>query len=709
MITKAEILRFLKEEADRPIMDMDLFRYFELEPQDSGLFYELLKELEEDGEIIKTKKNKVAIPIKMDILVGKIQTTQKGFGFLILEDKEKEDIFVPAGALAGAMNGDKVFVKIVNRGASAKRQEGEVIKIIKRANEKIVGTFESNDSFGFVVPDDKHLAKDIYVKRESFNGAKTGQKVVVTLTEWPEERRNPVGYISEVLGFPSEKGVDVLSVIRKYQLPETFPKKVHREAESIEQEPSAAEITRRRDLRQKRIFTIDGADAKDLDDAISIELLPNGHYKLGVHIADVTYYVKEKSPLDKEAFDRGTSVYLIDRVIPMLPRELSNGICSLNPKVDRLTMSCDMEIDGQGVVVSHDIYESVIHSTERLIYEDVSDILEGVQRTDLDHLDYLKADFVLGETLCKILRKKRERRGAIDFDFPEPKIVLDPSGKPIEIVRRERRIANRMIEEFMLVANETIAEHMFWLELPFVYRIHEEPNIEKITAFNKFIGNLGYSIKGINEEVHPKAIQQLLKEVAGKKEEGVINRLMLRSLKQARYSSLQDGHFGLAAEYYSHFTSPIRRYPDLQIHRIIREMLQDQLTDDRIKQLAAIVEAAAKQSSDRERIAEQAERETDDMKKAEYMSGFIGETFEGIISSVTSFGLFIELDNTCEGLSRIGDLEDDYYIYDELSLSYVGQHTRKTYKIGERVLVRVERVNVLNREVDFKIMEKIEA
>jgi ribonuclease R len=709
MITKGDILKFLTEEADRPIMDMDLFRHFDLEPQESGEYYRLLTELEENGEIIKTKKNKVAIPIKMDILVGKIQTTQKGFGFLILEDKEKDDVFIPAGALAGAMNGDKVFVKIVNRAGGNKRSEGEVIKIITRANEKIVGTFESNESFGFVVPDDKHIAKDIYVKRESFNGAKTGQKVVVTLTEYPEERRNPVGYVSEVLGFPNEKGVDILSVIRKYQLPESFPKKVHREAEGVEQFPSEEEIMRRRDLRQERIFTIDGADAKDLDDAVSVVALPNGHYRLGVHIADVTYYVKERSPLDKEAFDRGTSVYLIDRVIPMLPRELSNGICSLNPHVDRLTMSCTMEIDRQGVVVAHEIFESVIHSTERLIYEDVSDMLEAVERDDLAHLDYLKEDFVQMEILCSILRKKRERRGAIDFDFPEPKIILDETGKPIEIAKRERRIANRIIEEFMLAANETVAEHMFWLELPFVYRIHEDPDLEKIATFNKFLNNLGYTIKGITEEIHPKSVQQLLNEVKGKKEEGVVNRLMLRSLKQARYSSIQDGHFGLAAEYYSHFTSPIRRYPDLQIHRIIREMLQDKLSDDRIKALAVIVEAAAKQSSERERIAEQAERETDDMKKAEYMAGFIGESFEGIISSVTSFGLFVELSNTCEGLTRIGELEDDYYIYDENALSYVGQHTRKTYCIGDKVLVRVERVSVINREVDFKIMEKLEA
>ncbi len=708
MVTKADLLKFLKEEAERPMMDMDLFHYFELEPHESGEFYNMLSELEDNGDIIKTKKNKVAVPLKMDIYVGKIQTTQKGFGFLIAENNVMDDVFIPAGALAGAMNGDRVFVKIVNRSGAGRKNEGEVIKIIKRANEKIVGTFEANESFGFVVPDDKHINKDIYIKREGINGAKTGQKVVVTLTEWPEERRNPVGYISEVLGFPNEKGVDILSVIRKYQLPETFPKKVHREAEGVEQFPSPEEIGARRDLRAQRLFTIDGADAKDLDDAVSIEGLPNGNFQLGVHIADVSYYVKERSALDKEAFDRGTSVYLIDRVIPMLPRELSNGICSLNPHVDRLTMSCTMEIDQQGAVVSHDIFESVIHSTERLIYEDVSDMLEAIERTDLEHLEYLREDFMQMEILCKILRNKRERRGAIDFDFPEPKIILDETGKPIEIAKRERRIANRIIEEFMLAANETVAEHMFWLEIPFVYRVHEDPDLEKIATFNKFLNNLGYTIKGITEEVHPKAIQQLLSEVKGKKEEGVVNRLMLRSLKQARYSSVKDGHFGLAAEYYSHFTSPIRRYPDLQIHRIIRDCLQHKLTESRLQQLIPIVEAAAKQSSERERVAEQAERETDDMKKAEYMSGFVGDSFEGIISSVTSFGLFVELENTCEGLTRIGELEDDYYIYDELSMSYVGQHTRKTYSIGDKVVVRVERVHVLNREVDFKILNKIE-
>jgi ribonuclease R len=547
------------------------------------------------------------------------------------------------------------------------------------------------------------------VPESLLNGATDGDKVVVRVIKWPAGKKNPEGKIVEILGQKGSNEADILSVIRKYKLPEGFPKKVTAEADRISTEVLEEDIEGRRDLRGDVIFTIDGADAKDLDDAVSVKKLDNGNYLLGVHIADVTHYVQENSKLDKEALKRATSVYLIDRVIPMLPRRLSNGVCSLNPQVNRLTLSVNMEIDQAGTVVNHEIYESVIKTVERLTYTDVSDILEGIERPELSKYDYLNDTFKLMEELQGILRQKRTRRGMIDFNFSEAKILLDADGHPIDIIKQERRIANKIIEEFMLVANETVAEHMHWLDLPFVYRVHETPSEDRITAFNKVIHNFGYFVKGQHGEVHPKAIQNLLTKIEGTKEEHLISKLMLRSLKQAKYSPLNEGHFGLASDYYCHFTSPIRRYPDLQIHRIIKEMLGSKLTESRIKRLEQIVAEAAQQSSEQERVAEKAERDTDDLKMAEYMSGFIGEEFVGFVSSVTSFGMYIELENMCEGLVHVKSLNDDYYIYDEDTLSMTGERTKKRYAIGDDVVVRVEKVDIDAREVDFVIIKKIEA
>lgn len=706
-ITKQMILDTL-DEFGKPVLDVDLFSQLNVEKTDGPQFLELLEALEQEGRIIVTKKRKYALPALMNLVLGKLSTTQKGFGFVIPDNSELKDIFIPAADLNGAMQGDTVYCKITGAGRDGGRKEGEIVKIIKRANEYVVGTFDSNDSFGFVVPDDKKISMDIYIHRNNFGEAKKGQKVVVKIVKWPQGRRNPEGVINEVLGYIDDKGVDVLSVIRKFQLPEQFPKKVEREAAEIPAEVPSSALDGRRDLRDDTIITIDGADAKDLDDAVQVKRLENGNYLLGVHIADVTHYVTENTKLDQEALKRATSVYLIDRVIPMLPKALSNGICSLNPQVDRLTMSCDMEIDSQGQVVKYDIYESVIRSAERMTYTDVSDILENVEDAKVERYKALIPMFKDMEALCHILHDKRVRRGAIDFDFPEPYIILDETGAPVEIKERERRIANRVIEEFMLAANETVAEHVFWLEYPFVYRIHEDPDPERIVNFNKFLHNFGYRLKGSEDELHPKEVQQLLAAVKGKKEEHIINKLMLRALKQAKYSPICEGHFGLAAKYYSHFTSPIRRYPDLQIHRILKDMLHGRLTGERLEQLKPIVDYASRQSSERERVAEQAERETDDMKKAEYMLQFIGQSFEGMISSVTSFGIFTELDNTVEGLTRVSMLEDDYYQFDEANLRMVGERTKKTYAIGDMVRVRVEQVNVALREIDFIIEEKLE-
>ncbi|MEG1870763.1 MAG: ribonuclease R, partial [Peptostreptococcaceae bacterium] len=516
-------------------------------------------------------------------------------------------------------------------------------------------------------------------------------------------RRSPEGVVKEVLGQKGDKGLDILTIIKKFGLPEEFPPKVLSYAEGISEEVDEKEISRRKDIRNLRMVTIDGEDAKDLDDAVSIEKLEDGRYRLGVHIADVTHYVREKNPLDKEALKRGTSVYLIDRVIPMLPRKLSNGICSLNPKVDRLALSCFMLIDTNGKVVSHEIAETVIKTSERMTYTDVTKILKDKDEELIKKYDYLVDDFKMMEELCLILREKRMKRGAIDFNFEESKIILNELGKPIDIKPYEREIANRMIEEFMLVCNETIAEYMFWSNLPFVYRVHEDPDEEKLERFREFIYNLGYTMK-VTQDIHPRMLQDILEKVKGKKEEVVVSTLLLRTMMKAKYSPECASHFGLAARYYCHFTSPIRRYPDLQIHRIIKEHLNGKIDDKRSQKLTTIVEIAAKQSSETERVAEQAEREVDDLKKAEYMMERIGEEFEGIISSVTSFGIFVELPNTVEGLVHITDLDDDYYIYDEQHLMLLGQRTKRIYRLGDSIKVVCSKVDIENREIFFDIV-----
>ena len=502
--------------------------------------------------------------------------------------------------------------------------------------------------------------------------------------------RSPEGVVIEVLGKKGDVGIDILTIIKKYGLPEEFPLKVQNFTDSISDEVEEEEKVKRRDLRNIKMVTIDGEDAKDLDDAVSIEKLSNGRFKLGVHIADVSHYVKEKNPLDKEALKRGTSVYLIDRVIPMLPKKLSNGICSLNPKLDRLALTCFMTIDNNGKVIEHEIMESLIKTNERMTYTDVTKILKDKDAEVMNRYSDLVEDFQNMEELCNILYAKRLKRGAIDFEFSESKIILNEFGKPVEIKPYEREIANRIIEEFMLVCNETIAEHMFNEHLPFVYRIHENPDSEKLQKFKEFVYNLGFAMNWNTgkEEIDPKDLQKVLGEFKGKKEEIVVNTLLLRSMMQARYSPENTGHFGLAAEYYCHFTSPIRRYPDLQIHRIIKEYLNKKINDTRIIKLNNFVEYSSKQSSETERTAQEAEREVDDLKKAEYMLERIGEEADGIISSVTSFGIFVELPNTIEGLVHITALDDDYYIYNEKNLSLTGERTKKSYKLGETVRIK---------------------
>ncbi|MBS7528559.1 ribonuclease R [Fusibacter paucivorans] len=704
IMTKEQIIDFLKAHNEKPFLEGDLISALQLDTLDMPSVLNYLNEMVEDGQLIRTKKKKLALPEFFEIYVGKIQMTQKGFGFAIIDSVSMGDVFIPASALGGAMNGDRVMVKLTRQSTGDRRNEGEVIKIIERVNTVIVGTYEESKNFGFVVPDDQRLKSDIFISRSMTMSAKQGDKVVVEITRWPEDRRNPEGKVIEILGQVGDPGVDILSVIRTFKLPEVFNERVLKDAEAIPTEVDESEIQRREDFRNETIVTIDGKDAKDLDDAVHVKRLPNGNYELGVHIADVSYYVHEYSKIDKEALKRATSVYLLNRVIPMLPERLSNGICSLNPQVNRLTMSCIMEIDSSGDVVDHRLCESVIKTVERMNYDDVSDILEDQITPELEGKYGQLFDFFENmKALSLILRGKRERRGAIDFNFAETKIKLDGDGKAIDVGKAERRIGHKIIEEFMLAANETVAEHMFWLELPFVYRIHETPAQEKIDNLNKFLYNFGYRIKGNTEAVHPKAVRELLTEVENTKEEHVISKLTLRSLKQARYSPQNDGHFGLAAKYYCHFTSPIRRYPDLQIHRIIREMLQNELDAPRIAKLKKIVEEVSVQSSERERNADLAERDVDDMKMAEYMQSHIGETYTGLISSITSFGMFVELENTVEGLIRLDDLDDDYYVYDEEKLQLVGQRTRHIYKLGDEVEIIVVNADPGKRQVDFEL------
>ncbi len=705
---KERLLGLINDSAYSPLKKEELAVIFDIHPAEMPMFYNFLDELEEDGYIGRTKKGKIMSLNQMGLFVGKFVSHRKGFGFVESDEEYTQDLFIPADNVNTAMHNDRVIAEIVTPATDDRRAEGKIIKVVKREVTEVVGLFQPSKNFGFVVPDNKKFNQDIYIPKKFFSGAKENDKVVVEITVWPSEDRKPEGKIIEVLGQKGERGVEIDSIVKSHGLPEEFPKKVLDEAEFVAVPIPEEEIQRRFDIRDLKTFTIDGEDAKDLDDAVSIEKLSNGNFKLGVHIADVTHYVREKSKLDKEALKRATSVYLVDKVIPMLPKTLSNGMCSLNPFEDKLTLSIFMEINDKGEVVKHDIYESVINSKARMTYTEVSDILEKDDPLLKKTFSHMVDEFKMSEELARILMKRRERRGSIDFDFPEAKIILNKDGEVVDIKHYERRISNRIIEEFMLISNETIAEHYFWLGLPFVYRVHETPSAEKMEQLSKFVATFGYTIKGDLEDVHPKALQAIVENIKGKREEEAISTILLRSLKQARYEPTCLGHFGLAAKYYCHFTSPIRRYPDLQIHRIIKEQLNNKINQKRQDQLSNIVEYASTQSSERERAAELAERDVHDYYKACYMADKVGQEFEGTISSVTNFGMFVELENTIEGLVRLANMADDYYIYDDMTYTIIGERTKKTFRIGDPVRIRVDRVNVDFREIDFELLEKIE-
>lgn len=641
--------------------------------------------------------------MEKEIYTGKFIANAKGFGFVEVEDLET-DIFIGDMDVKGAMHGDTVEVRIrTYRGG--KRPEGVILKILERGITEVVGTFQRRKNFGFVVCDNQKILQDIFIPLEAMNGALDGQKVVAEITQYAEKGKKPEGKIKEVLGFLEIPGTDILCIAKEYQLPLGFSEKQLNQAERIAKPVSEADMFGRMDLRDTVMVTIDGEDAKDLDDAVSMEKVGD-LYRLGVHIADVANYVQESSALDKEALKRGTSVYLVDRVIPMLPKALSNGICSLNAGEDRLALSCIMDVDDKGNVVNHTIAETVIHVNERMTYTSVKKILEDHDEVEREKYKELVPMFEMMAHVAGILREKRTRRGSIDFDFHETKVKLNALGQAVDILPYERNTATKLIEDFMLLANETVAEHFFWQELPFVYRTHEKPDPEKMTKLGIFIRNFGYYFKAGNGEVHPKELQKLLDKISGTKEEALLSRLTLRSMQRAAYTTECSGHFGLAAQYYCHFTSPIRRYPDLQIHRIIKDSLRGRLNERKISHYHKILPEVALQSSKMERRADEAERETVKLKKAEYMKDHLGEIYEGVISGVTNYGIYVELDNTVEGMVHVNSMRNDYYYFDEIHYELVGQDSGVKYKLGERVLVQVKRVDMASKTIDFRLIDR---
>lgn len=701
MKTKNAILKTIKE--NKQLNKENLIKLLNIDKKDYSYFYNILNQMEKEGLIINTKNNKLMVNENIKkTYIGVLQGTRSGkFCYFICDDKEIPDVFIHKNDMGNAINKDKVEIELIYNGTETKSPEGKVLKVIEENTEDIVGTFEEVKSFGFVKPDDQKYGFDIFIGSGQKNGAKNDDKVIVRLKRNNKNKgKNIEGIIVKIIGNKKDKGVDISSIAYEFDLPFKFPKLALEQADKIKQFVSEDEIIKRKDLRNILTVTIDGSDAKDFDDAISIDK-DNEDYILYVHIADVANYVTKGSFIDKEAYKRGNSVYLLDRVIPMLPTKLSNGICSLNPNVDRLTMTVKMRINKQGKVKDYKFYESVINSDHRLIYDDVSNFLDG-KKDIYDDLE-LKNKLQSMEELFKILVEKRKIRGSIDFDFPESKIILNNKGQAIDVEKVERRVANKIIEEFMLVTNETVAEHFGYLEAPFIYRIHEEPTDEKITDFKKIIHNFGYRIKG--KDIHSKDLQILLNEVKGKSEEQLISTLLLRSMKKAEYSDKSDIHFGLASNFYTHFTSPIRRYSDLFIHRILKQWMKGKLKIDNNKSYMNLIENTAKHCSETERKAESAEYEVEDMKKAEYMESKIGAIFNGTIVSLTKYGMYIQLENTIEGLVRYESIPGDYYKFNEEKYYVIGERTKKIFNLGQKVKVKVIDASADRREIDFIIIK----
>ncbi len=742
---KDKILDFMNDKQYVPMKAKEIANILNVPKKEYEDFKVLLNQLEEENKIEKNRKSKYKLIDTSKFLTGIFRGNQKGFGFVKIEDSD-EEIYISEHNTKNALNGDKVFVEIIDTSVDNLHREGKIVKILKHEKDTIVGLFQKSKNFAFVVPDDKKLGTDIFISKKNFGKARNNHKVLVKILKYPERGKNAEGKVIEVIGNVNEAGVDMLSLIKEYNLPYKFPEPVIEEAKKINERISKKDIPNRLDLRNEEIFTIDGEDAKDLDDAIYVKKLSGGKYELGVHIADVSYYVTEGSKLDKEAILRGTSIYMMDRVIPMLPRELSNGICSLNQGEDRYTISVIMEINKDGKVISSDIKKSIINVTRRMNYKDVTKLLEYADKTTFfkdesivkekkginsveksinDKLKNLNEEdkaiikkyerfiphFVRMRELAEILMQKRKKDGSLDLDIPESKIILNEEGIAIDVKKYELTISNSIIEQFMLIANETVAEKFYWLEAPFIYRVHEVPDIEKIEELNKFLYNFGYKIKGNKDNIHPKAFAEVLENIKGKPEERVVSNLVLRTLKVARYESENKGHFGIASKYYCHFTSPIRRYPDLFIHRVISKYLEkDYNVSDEVKEKYHIQSIEySDSSSERERVAQKVERDSIDIKKAEYMQDKIGNEYEGIVSNITSFGVFVELENTVEGLIRFENLGDEYFIYDEEHKHLIGEHTNEVIKIGDIMKIRVIEADKELRRISFKRLKNDKA
>ncbi|MDF0232787.1 ribonuclease R [Staphylococcus pseudintermedius] len=711
MNLKEEIIAIIKSADYEPMSVSDFQDALGLSSADS--FRDLIKilvELEQTGMVTRTKQDryqKQQQKTNSGLVRGTLSQNKKGFAFLRPDDQEMEDIFIPPTKINRAMDGDVVLVEVKkSRGDFRKGKfEGEVKAIESHSIKQVVGTFSEARHFGFVVPDDKRIMQDIFVPKGQELGAVEGHKVLVQITQYSDGTNSPEGQISAVLGHKNDPGVDILSIIYQHGIEIEFPDDVLKEAENVPETIQPDELKGRRDLRDELTITIDGADAKDLDDAIAVKKLDNGNTELTVSIADVSYYVTEGSALDREAYDRATSVYLVDRVIPMIPHRLSNGICSLNPEVDRLAMSCRMEIDAQGQVVKHEIFESVIHSNARMTYDAVNRIITDKDAATRAQYPEIVPMLDLAQTLSQQLIAMRKKRGEIDFDIKEAKVIVNEEGIPKEVVTRERGEGERLIESFMLIANETVAEHFNQMEVPFIYRIHEQPKSERLRQFFDFITNFGIMVKGTGEDIHPSTLQNIHEEIAGRPEDMVISTMMLRSMQQARYDADNLGHFGLAADYYTHFTSPIRRYPDLIVHRLVRKYLIEKSMDGRaMHEWEEKLPQIAEHTSNRERRAIDAERDTDELKKAEFMIQHIGDEFEGVISSVANFGMFVELPNTIEGMVNMQNMSDDYYHFDERQMALIGERKAKVYRIGDVVKVKVIHVDVDERQIDFQIV-----
>lgn len=694
---KETMLALLNDPTYVPMKLKELAMLLNLSRDQRDELREVMESLEQDGKVILTKRGKYKIP-SAEFLTGTFSGTAKGFAFVTVEGRP-DDIYIPYDKVKDAMHGDRVQI-VAEPARGGRRAEGTVVKVLERANQTLVGYYQKSKNFGFVIPDNQKIGEDVFIPQGKDMGAVTGHKVIVKLTDYGGERKKPEGEIVEIIGHVNDPGTDILSIVKAYGIPDEYPQEVMEQIEHIPDEVQEAEKVGRKDIRDWQTVTIDGEDAKDLDDAITISREDFG-YRLGVHIADVSHYVREGSPLDREALKRGTSVYLVDRVVPMLPHKLSNGICSLNQGVDRLALSCIMDIDPHGKVLSHEVAETLIRVDRRMTYTAVNAIITDRDPAVMAEYDGFVEMFDCMKELADILRDKRSQRGSIDFDFPETKILLDEKGHPTEIKPYERNSATKIIEDFMLMANETIAEDYYWQEIPFLYRTHDNPDPEKMKRLGIFINNFGYSLHLQNGEVHPKEIQKLLTKIEGTEEEALISRLTLRSMKQAKYMPICGGHFGLAARYYTHFTSPIRRYPDLQIHRIIKENLHGNLTGKRISHYDSILTEVSIQCSQTERRADEAEREVVKMKKCEYMSKRVGQIYEGVISGVTNWGFYVELPNTVEGLVRVSDLYGDYYLFSEEKMELRGERSGRIYRLGQKVKVTVSGTDKLTRTVDF--------